>query len=66
MIPEHEVKRVWSKFETKNVSYDEFRKRYIAAASPPTQSEMMGLQLNRARVTTQKAMIDRSLRRHAK
>lgn len=60
-----ELQQLWDKFETKNVSRQEFFKRMKAATAPPTQQEMMDLELRKARQRTSKGLIDRAIRRQA-
>ncbi len=40
MDKEAEVMRVWDKFENKNVSFGEFRKRMLGIMKPPSMNDI--------------------------
>ena len=50
MANEKSIRKLYDSFETKDMSWDDFLKEFIAASSPPSMKEMMAVQMEQAGV----------------
>ena len=44
------IRKLYDSFETKDISWDDFLKEFVAASSPPSAKEIMSMQLEKAKM----------------